>query len=77
VVVEFVIGTDASVTDATVLRSVPDLDEAALEAVRRFSFTPAVKDGHLVTTTTTAPMGFRMQKTPRVDLTPLRLGSTG
>jgi protein TonB len=38
--VEAMIGTDGTVTDARIIRSIPLLDEAALEAVRQWKFTP-------------------------------------
>jgi TonB family protein len=44
VVVEATIGCLGKVTSAQVLRSVPQLDEAALEAVRQWEYQPIVDD---------------------------------
>jgi periplasmic protein TonB len=60
VLVEFLVTTDGSVTRARVVESVAGLDEAALEAVKRFSFVPAVKDGRLVAAIARAPLVFRL-----------------
>jgi TonB family protein len=48
VILEITIGTDGSVTDAKVLRSIPLLDQAALEAVRQWRYTPTRANGTLV-----------------------------
>jgi TonB family protein len=45
VILEVTIGVDGSVTDAKILRSIPLLDAAALEAVRQWTFTPTVMPG--------------------------------
>jgi TonB family protein len=46
VIVEGIIDTEGCVTDIRVLRSLrPDLDEAAVAAVRRWVFAPAMLDG--------------------------------
>jgi protein TonB len=45
VIVECTIDARGRVSDATVLRSVPILDEAALEAVRKWVFTPTLLNG--------------------------------
>ena len=45
VIIEAVIGTDGRVKDAKVLRSVNMLDQAALDAVRLWEFTPTLLNG--------------------------------
>jgi TonB family protein len=45
VIIEAVIDQRGDVVDAQVLRSVPPLDRAALEAVRQWRFKPATRDG--------------------------------
>lgn len=45
VIVETVIGTDGRVTNATIMRSIPLLDGAALEAVRQWEFGPTLLNG--------------------------------
>ena len=39
------IGPDGAVKDAKVLRSIPLLDQAALDAVRQWQFTPTLLNG--------------------------------
>jgi len=45
VILEVTIGVDGTVTDAKILRSIPQLDTAAIEAVRQWTFTPTVMPG--------------------------------
>jgi TonB family protein len=45
VILEVTIGGDGKVLDANVLRSIPLLDRAALEAVRQWEFTPTLLNG--------------------------------
>jgi protein TonB len=45
VIIEATIGADGQVTNARVLRSVPLLDQAALEAVRQWQYTPTSLNG--------------------------------
>ena len=45
VVLEAVIGPAGRITDVTVLRSTRLLDDAALEAVRQWEYTPTLLDG--------------------------------
>jgi periplasmic protein TonB len=60
VVVEFVIDVDGRVADPRVVRSVPLLDAAALEAVRQWRFVPATRRGRPVATRSRAPVSFRI-----------------
>ncbi len=44
-ILEALIGVDGRVADAKVLRSVPLLDQAALDAVRQWEYTPTLLNG--------------------------------
>ena len=57
---EIVINEEGAVTEAQVVRSVPFLDEAALEAVRQWRFDPTVVDGK--------PVPVRMRVTVNFSL---------
>ena len=48
VIIEATIGPNGTVTDAKVLRSIPLLDAAALDAVRQWIFTPTTLNGQPV-----------------------------
>lgn len=61
VIVEAVIGTDGRVTKARVLRSIPMLDQAALDAVQQWEFTPTVLNGILVPVVMTVTVNFTMK----------------
>jgi TonB family protein len=61
VIVETVIGPDGSVQDARVLRSIPLLDEAALDAVRQWRFTPTLLNGVPVPVIMTVTVNFTLQ----------------
>jgi protein TonB len=58
VIVALNIGTDGSVTHARILRSVPQLDEAALECVREWRYEPTLLNGRAVPVTITAAVSF-------------------
>ena len=45
VILEAIIGVDGRVTDARVLRSVPLLDQAAVDAVKQWEYTPTLLNG--------------------------------
>src|SRR5260370_12820487 len=82
VVIEMTIGEDGNVRNAVVLRSVPMLDQASLDCVRQWQFTPTVVNGKAVPVVMTVtvnfalgdpnppPMGRSMQSNP-----PVRTGS--
>jgi protein TonB len=44
-ILELLIGADGKVKDAKILRSIPMLDQAALDAVRQWEFTPTLLNG--------------------------------
>lgn len=58
VILETVIGTDGSVMKARVLRSIPMLDQAALDAVTQWEFTPTALNGILVPVVMTVTVNF-------------------
>jgi protein TonB len=58
VLIEFVIDSTGRVARARVIHSIPLLDAAALEAVRTWIFSPAVKHGRAVATLAHAPVSF-------------------
>lgn len=58
VILEAVIGTDGRVTKARVLRSIPMLDQAALDAVQQWEFTPTALNGILVPVVMTVTVNF-------------------
>ncbi len=60
VLVEIVIDANGRVVSARVLRSVPLLDQAAVQTVYQWVFQPAVKRGRPVATIAHAPVNFRI-----------------
>jgi protein TonB len=61
VIVEATIGADGKVIDAKVLRSVPMLDQAALDAVKQWEFTPTLLNGAPVPVVMTVTINFKLQ----------------
>ncbi|HOQ62073.1 MAG TPA: energy transducer TonB, partial [Vicinamibacterales bacterium] len=61
VIVEATIGPDGRVSDARVLRSIPLLDQAALDAVRQWVFTPTLLNGVPVPVIMTVTVNFTLQ----------------
>jgi TonB family protein len=60
VIVEAVIGPDGKVSDARILRSIPLLDQAALDAVRQWEFTPTLLKGKPVPVIMTTTVSFTL-----------------
>ncbi len=58
VILELVIGTDGAVSNARVLRSIPPLDQAALDAVRQWRYEPTLLNGVPVPVIMTATVNF-------------------
>ena len=58
VLLEVTVGADGSVTNAKVLRSIPQLDAAALDAVRQWRYEPTLLNGAPVPVITTAAVRF-------------------
>ena len=59
VVVQALVGTDGRVRDTRVVRSIPMLNGAALEAVRQWRFKPAATSGKPVAAWVSVPIAFR------------------
>lgn len=62
VILEAVIGPHGRVEDLRVLRSVPLLDQAALDAVRQWRFTPTLLNGEPVAVAMTITVQFRLAR---------------
>ncbi len=60
VIIEATIGLDGRVQDAKILRSVPLLDAAALEAVRQWEYTPTTLNGNPVPVVMTVTVQFAL-----------------
>jgi protein TonB len=60
VVLEIVIDSTGRVAHTRLVVSIPALDAAAIDAVRRWVFAPAIKDGRPVATVATAPVRFQI-----------------
>jgi protein TonB len=58
VILEITIGTDGTVADAHVLRSIPLLDSAALECARQWRYEPVLLNGSPVPIVMTTPVSF-------------------
>ena len=57
---DVLIGEDGSVRDVKVMRSVPLLDAAAIEAVRQWRFTPTLLNGLPVQVIMTVTVTFNL-----------------
>ncbi|PYT09492.1 MAG: hypothetical protein DMF49_01990 [Acidobacteria bacterium] len=61
VIIEAVIDTDGNVVDVKVLRSIPLLDKAAIEAVKRWKYRPAMQHGRPVKVYFTVVVEFNLR----------------
>jgi len=61
VILEATIGPDGRVQNAKILRSVPLLDAAALEAVQQWEYTPTLLNGEPVPVIMTVTVNFTLQ----------------
>ncbi len=61
VILEAVLDTTGRVTQLRVIQSVPMLDQAALEAVRQWRYTPSLYGGHPVSVLMTITVRFALQ----------------
>ena len=62
VIIEARIGADGGVEDARVLRSIPLLDQAALDAVRQWRFVPTLLNGQATPVMITLTVNFTLDK---------------
>ncbi len=60
VVLEILIDSTGRVSRVRILNSIPALDQAAVECVKKWVFAPALKRGHPVASLATAPVTFRI-----------------
>jgi len=68
VILEATIGTTGKVQDARVLRSIPMLDEAALDAVKQWEYTPTLLNGVPVPVIMTVTVNFALKSSgPNVE----------
>jgi protein TonB len=58
VTIEFTVDEKGRVRDPVVIKSIPDLDNAALDCVKKWRFVPARKEGRAVATRALAPVTF-------------------
>jgi TonB family protein len=58
VIVELTIGTDGRVTDVSILRGIPLLNDAALDCVHQWQYEPVMLDGHPIPMHFTATVTF-------------------
>lgn len=61
VILEAVIGENGEVRDVRVLRSIPLLDGAAVDAVRQWRFTPTLLNGQAVPVVMTITVAFKLR----------------
>ena len=59
VILEIIIGTDGTVQQAKVLRSIPALDRAAIDAVKQWTYEPTYLNGSPVPVITTVTMNIQ------------------
>jgi protein TonB len=62
VILEAVIAEDGAVREVSILRSAPLLDDAAVQAVRQWRFTPTLLNGQPVAVVMTVTVAFNLQR---------------
>jgi protein TonB len=60
VILEITLDTTGMVRDATILRSIPLLDQAAIDAVKQWQFTPSYMNGQAVPVVMTVTVNFTL-----------------
>lgn len=60
VIVESLVGTDGKVTDTRIQKSIPELDQAAIDCVKRWRFKPAVSKGEPKAVWVAVPIRFEL-----------------
>ena len=63
-ILEIVIGADGAISNARVLRSIPLLDQAALDAVRQWRYEPTLLNGAPTPVIMTATVNFSLPPSP-------------
>ena len=61
VIIEAVIGTDGKIVEARVLRPVPLLDKAAIDAVQQWEYTPTLLNGEPIEVIMTVTVNFQLK----------------
>ena len=61
VILEAIIGADGAVSDVKVVKSIPELDAAAMDAVRQWRFEPTLLNGAPVPVIMTVTVSFSLQ----------------
>jgi protein TonB len=61
VILEVTIAPDGRVYDARILRSIPELDAAAVEAVKQWEFTPTLLNGQPVPVIMSVTVAFSLE----------------
>lgn len=61
VIVEAIIGQTGQVQEARVLRGVPLLEDAALEAVRQWVYAPTLLNGQPIAVVMTVTINFKLK----------------
>ena len=75
VLLEAIIDKDGNVVDLTVVRSIPELDSAAVEAVSQWTFTPTLVNGVPVAVVMTVNINFSLGPRPASGQGPPVAGS--
>ena len=70
VIMEATIGVDGKVTDVRVLRPMPLLDQAAVEAVRQWEYEPTMVNGVAVPVVMTVTLNFALTPAPAAPTAP-------
>jgi protein TonB len=65
VVLELVLATDGSVSETRILRSIPLLDQAAVDAVRQWKYSPTLLNGQPVELLMTVTVNFTLPPEPQ------------
>ena len=77
VIIEAVIDPTGKISDARVMRSIPLLDKAAVDAVRQWEYTPTVVNGTPVPVIMTVTVNFTMQSAPGAPPPAITLAQPG
>jgi TonB family protein len=67
VIMELVVGTDGSPVEAKILKSIPLLDQAAIDAVRQWRYTPTTLNGVPVPVIMTVTVNFALDGSRQSD----------